>query len=102
MSVAILVAYMKKQKSRLRKVRRGYWRRKKQEDARRMNAQFELDPRRVYSDFRRLIDDPGEMAKPKYVRTGRRIMRVRGTCLAMQRKPRLFRGRCGRRKAWAA
>ena len=67
LSVAILVAYMEKQKSRLRKVKRGYWRRKKQEDARRMNAQFELDPGRVYSDFRRVIDDHSEVAKPKYV-----------------------------------
>ena len=58
---------MEKQKSRLRKVKRGYWRRKKQEDARRMNAQFELDPGRVYSDFRRVIDDHSEVAKPKYV-----------------------------------
>ena len=49
LSVAVLVAYMEKQKSRLRKLKRGYWRRKKQEDARRMNAQFELDPGRVYS-----------------------------------------------------
>ena len=65
--MAILVAYMEKQKLRLRKVKQGYWRRKKQEDARRMNAQFELDPGRVYSDFRRVIDDQGEVAKPKYV-----------------------------------
>ena len=67
LSVAVLVAYMEKQKSRLRKVKRGYWRRKKKEDARRMNAQFELDPGRVYSDFRRVIDDHSEVAKPKYV-----------------------------------
>ena len=40
---------------------------KKQKDARRMNAQFELDPGRVYSDFRRVIDDHSEVAKPKYV-----------------------------------
>ena len=32
-----------------------------------MNAQFELDPGRVYSDFRRVIDDHSEVAKPKYV-----------------------------------
>ena len=67
LSVAILVAYMEKQKSRLRKVKRGYWRRKKQEDARRMNPQFEQDLGRVYSDFRRVIDDRSEVAKPKYV-----------------------------------
>ena len=36
LSVAILVACMEKQKSRLKKVKRGYWRRKKQEDARRL------------------------------------------------------------------
>ena len=59
LSVAVLVAYMEKQKSRLRKVKRGYWTRKKQEDARRLNAQFELDPGRVYSDFRSVIDDQG-------------------------------------------
>ena len=58
---------MKKQKSRLRKVRRGYWRRKKQEDARRMNAQFELELGRIYSDLRRVIDDQGEVAKAKHV-----------------------------------
>ena len=55
LSVAILVAYMEKQKSRLRKVKRAYWRRKK------------LDPGRVYSDLRRMKDDQGEVAKPKYV-----------------------------------
>ena len=32
-----------------------------------MNAQFKLDPGRVYSDFRRVIDDHSEVAKPKYV-----------------------------------
>lgn len=32
-----------------------------------MNAQFELDPGRVYSDFRRAIDDQGEVDKPRYV-----------------------------------
>ncbi|KAK2555958.1 hypothetical protein P5673_022239 [Acropora cervicornis] len=54
LSVAILVAYMEKQKSRLRKVKRGYWRRKK------------FDPGRVYSDFRKVKDDQGEVAKAKY------------------------------------
>ena len=32
-----------------------------------MNAQFELDPGRIYSDFKRVIDDQGEVAKPRYV-----------------------------------
>lgn len=35
--------------------------------ARGMNTQFEPDPGRVYSDFRKVIDDQGEVAKPKYV-----------------------------------
>ena len=46
LTVANLVAYMEKEKSNLRRLKRGYWSRKKQHEARQINRQFQLDPRR--------------------------------------------------------
>ena len=53
-SVANLVAYMEKEKSKLRKLNRNYANKKKQEEDRKINKQFELDPGGVYSIFRKI------------------------------------------------
>ena len=42
-SAAELVSYMEKQKSPLRKLKRGFYRRQKHEEARRINHQFNVD-----------------------------------------------------------
>ena len=42
-SAAELVSYMEKQKSPLRKLKRGFYRRQKHEEARRVNHQFNVD-----------------------------------------------------------
>ena len=66
LTVANLVAYMEKEKSNLRRLKRGYWSRKKQHEARQINRQFQLDPRRVYGNFKEMIEAQGDSDKPKY------------------------------------
>ena len=65
-SVASLVAYMEKEKSKLRKLKRRFWSRKKNEDARRMNREFQLDPGRVYTSFKETIESQGDCERPSY------------------------------------
>ena len=43
---------MEKQKSLLRKLKRGFYRRQKHEDARRINHQFKVDAGQVYANMR--------------------------------------------------
>ena len=49
LSVACLVSYTGKEKSKLRKLKRGYKGKVKHEKARKLNKQFHLDAGRVYS-----------------------------------------------------
>ena len=65
-SVADLVSYMEKQKSLLRKLKRGYYRRKKHEEARRLNHQFSVDAGQVYTNMREVLDKDKENERPKY------------------------------------
>ena len=63
-SVATLVSYMEKQKSILRKLKRNYWNKVKQEESRRINNQFLLDPGRVYSSFKKTIENQRDRDRP--------------------------------------
>ncbi|PFX23499.1 Retrovirus-related Pol polyprotein from type-1 retrotransposable element R2 [Stylophora pistillata] len=66
LTVANLVAYMEKEKSKLRRLKRGYRSRKKQHEARQINRQFQLDRRRVYGKLKGMVEAQGDSDKPKY------------------------------------
>ena len=53
LSIASLVSYMERQKFALRKLKRAFCRRKKNEEARVLNQQFKDDAGRVYANMRR-------------------------------------------------
>ena len=53
----------------LRKLKKGFQRRKKQEEARELNRKFQLDPRSVYVTFGKMLDKQQESDKLKYDRT---------------------------------
>ena len=60
LSAVKLVSYMEKQKSILRKVKRGFSRSKKQEEARVLNQQFQTDASRVYANMREMLNEDKE------------------------------------------
>ena len=66
LSVANLVAYMEKEKLKLRKLKRYYLNKKKHEEATKINKQFELDPEGVYSNFKKIIGNQEGVDKPRY------------------------------------
>ena len=66
-SAASLVNYMDKKKSDLRKLKKAYWRREKQEKSRALNRKFKLDPGRVYAGIKEIVDKNEEEERPKYV-----------------------------------
>ena len=55
-SAAELVSYMEKQKSLLRKLKRGFYRRQMHEEARRVNPQFKVDAGQVYANMREVLN----------------------------------------------
>ena len=57
---------MEKEKSKPRKLKRGKRNNKKREEARRLNKQFELDPGRVTSNLKKIIETQEGVDKPKY------------------------------------
>ena len=65
LSLASLISYMEKEKSKLRKLKRGYRNNKKREEARRLNKQFELDPGKVYFNLKKIIETQEGGDKPK-------------------------------------
>ena len=65
-SAAELVNFMQKEKSKLRKLKKVDARRKKQKETRRLNKQFQQDPRRVYSDLKRMVSEQENEERPKY------------------------------------
>ena len=69
-SAAELVNFMEKEKSNLRKLKRVDARRKKQEETRTLNTQFQQDPGRVYSDLKRMVSEQ-ENERPKYQAEGK-------------------------------
>ena len=71
-STAGLIDYMEKQKSRLRKLKKSFYRQKREKEAREINKQFQLDPGRVYEKFDDAISRNKEENKPpKYVNNGK-------------------------------
>ena len=70
-SAASLVSYMVKKKSDLRKLKKAYWRREKQEKSRALNRKFELDPGRVYAGIKEIVDKNEEEERPKYIETSK-------------------------------
>ena len=66
LSVVKLVSYMEKQKSILRKLKRGVFRRQKQEEARVLNQQFQTDASRVYANMREMLNKDKENDQPLY------------------------------------
>ena len=66
LSVAQLVNYMEKKKSTVRRLKREYSRRKKQQQSREFNNQFQTDPGRVYAKFGEMIAEDKDLNRPKY------------------------------------
>ena len=58
--------FMAKEKSRLRKLKRLYGRKKKMEEARKIDKAFQQDPRRVYSSLREMASEQADKERPKY------------------------------------
>ena len=56
LSTVKLVSYMEKQKSILRKLKRGFSRSKKQEEAGVLNQQSQTDASRVYANMREMLN----------------------------------------------
>ena len=67
--VAALVNYMEREKSKLRKLKKGFVRRKKLYEARQVNRKFQQDPGSVYSCFGKMLEKQQENEKPRYDRT---------------------------------
>lgn len=67
LSAVNLVSYMEKQKSILRKLKRGFSRSKKQEEARALNQQFQTDASRVYTNMREMVNEDKENDRPRYI-----------------------------------
>ena len=65
-SVAELVNFMEKEKSNLRKLKKVFSRKKKNEQARKLNIMFQKDPRRIYSSFNEMISNQSDEERPKF------------------------------------
>ena len=66
LSAAKLVSFMKKQKAILRKLKRGFSRSQKNEEARVLNQQFQADTSKVYANMRELLNKDKEDEQPRY------------------------------------
>ena len=58
---------MENQKSILRKLKRGFPRSKKQEEARVLNQQFQTDASSVYANMREMLNKDKENDRPRYI-----------------------------------
>ena len=67
-SVADLVVYMEKEKSKLRKLKINFWRVKRLEEARKLNQKFYADPGSIYATFGQMLESQADTDKPKYER----------------------------------
>lgn len=70
-SAAGLVSYMERKKSDLRKLKRTYRRKMKQEKSSELNKRFQADPGAVYACMKKMIEKDGNSEKPKYEVTSR-------------------------------
>ena len=66
LSIASLVNYMERQKCELRKLKKAFGRKKKNEEARVINKQFKDDAGRVYSNMREMLAKNEDCDRPKY------------------------------------
>ena len=66
LSIACLVSFMEKEKSKVRKLTLGYKGKVKQEKARELNKHFHLDAGRVYSNFKKIIEKQEGCENPIY------------------------------------
>ena len=58
---------MEREKSKLRKLKREFWREKKNEEVRQMNRKFQQDPVSLYSDFNKMLAKEPENDRPRAV-----------------------------------
>ena len=65
LSVADLVVYMEKEKSKLHKLKRNFWRVKRLEEAKKLNQKFYADPGTIYATFGKLLESQADIDKPK-------------------------------------
>ena len=68
LSVADLVVYMEKEKSKLRKLKINFWRVKRREEARKFNQKFYTDLGSIYATFGKKLVSQADIDKPKYDR----------------------------------
>ena len=68
MQVADLVVYLEKEKSKLRKLKRNFWRVKRLGEARKLNQKFHADPGSIYATFGKMLESQADIDKPKYDR----------------------------------
>ena len=61
-----LVNLMERKKSALRKLKKGFSRKKKQEESRIANRDFKLDPGQVYADMNEMLKKDENSEQPKY------------------------------------
>ena len=65
LSVADLVVYMEKEKSKLLKLKRNFWRVKGLEETRKLNQKFYAEPGSVYATFAKMLESQADIDKPK-------------------------------------
>ena len=70
--MAGLVSYMDKKKSELRKLKRGFDGKKKQEVSRVINQQFKTVPGRVFANLSEMLKRDPENERPRYDDPGKR------------------------------
>ena len=68
LSVADLVVYVEKEKSKLRKLKRNFRRAKRLEEARKLKQKFYADPGSIYATFGKMLESQADIDKPEYDR----------------------------------
>ena len=68
LSVADLIVYMEKEKSKLRKLKKKFLRVKREEEARKLNRKFYADPGSINATFGKMLESQADIDKPKYDR----------------------------------
>ena len=61
-----MVDYTDKEKSKLRKLKKNFWRVRKLDKARKLNQKFYTDPSSVYTTFGNILDNQADNDRPKY------------------------------------
>ena len=59
---------MEKEKSKLHKLKRNFWRVKRLEEAKKLNQKFYADPGSIYVAFGKMLERQADIDKPKYDR----------------------------------